>query len=269
MSNIPYWLKEVQSDIPLSHFRGDLNASRVSQFDSYAVSSIEDYFGITQCKEDCDALGGTPEEIQACKDACKELGGSGIDLLPLDNTWLGLNVFEQDVWSTNFITTGSETVPGGGSGPTLETLTFGLVGQNVTLVATQSDGNPDVTSNILTLPISHTHSNKAVLDQFGEDGSGYPTFNGNKIDTVIAQRDVYDGLDSADNTISLAATQGKVLNDKFSDYITETDSDNKYAYKAGTLGQAFSAGTMTLNNKLNGVNAEFSSTVTATNFITI
>ena len=60
----------------------------------------------------------------------------------------------------------------------------------------------------------HTHANKTVLDNFGEDVNGLPTYNGNAVDTTIAQRDVYDGLDSTDNTISLAASQGKVLKDE-------------------------------------------------------
>ena len=59
----------------------------------------------------------------------------------------------------------------------------------------------------------HTHSNKSILDNFGEDSNQEPTYNGNTIDTTIAQRDVYDGLDSTDNTISLSAKQGKVLKD--------------------------------------------------------
>lgn len=59
----------------------------------------------------------------------------------------------------------------------------------------------------------HTHTNKTVIDKFGEDVGGLPTYNGNVVDTTIAQRDVYDGLDSIDNTISLSANQGKVLKD--------------------------------------------------------
>ncbi len=58
-----------------------------------------------------------------------------------------------------------------------------------------------------------THANIDVLDKFGEDVNGLPTYNGNLVDTTIAQRDVYDGLDSTDNTISLAASQGKDLKD--------------------------------------------------------
>jgi hypothetical protein len=68
----------------------------------------------------------------------------------------------------------------------------------------------------------HTHANKVTLDKFGENGSGYPTYNGNNIDTTIAQRDVYDALDSNDNTISLSAKQGKVLNDNFNNYLKNT-----------------------------------------------
>ena len=59
----------------------------------------------------------------------------------------------------------------------------------------------------------HSHLNKPTLDKFGEDVDGKPTYNSVKVDTTIAQRDVYDGLDSTDNTISLAANQGKVLKD--------------------------------------------------------
>ena len=59
----------------------------------------------------------------------------------------------------------------------------------------------------------HSHLNKPTLDNFGEDANGEPTYNGVKVDTTIAQRDVYDGLDSLDNTISLSANNGKVLKD--------------------------------------------------------
>lgn len=59
----------------------------------------------------------------------------------------------------------------------------------------------------------HSHLNKPTLDKFGEDVDGKPTYNSVKVDTTIAQRDVYDGLNSTDNTISLSANQGKVLKD--------------------------------------------------------
>lgn len=57
----------------------------------------------------------------------------------------------------------------------------------------------------------HAHTNKSVLDKFGEAVNGKPTYNGNQVDTTIAQRDVYDGLDSNDNSVSLSAKQGKEL----------------------------------------------------------
>jgi hypothetical protein len=72
----------------------------------------------------------------------------------------------------------------------------------------------------------HTHANKATIDKFGENAQGEPTYNGVKVDTTIAQRDVYDGLDSTDNTISLSANQGKVLNDKIGDIDTALDTIN-------------------------------------------
>ena len=59
----------------------------------------------------------------------------------------------------------------------------------------------------------HAHINKTVLDSFGEDANQQPTYNGNTVDTIIAQRDVYDGLDSNDTTVSLSAAQGKILRD--------------------------------------------------------
>ena len=68
---------------------------------------------------------------------------------------------------------------------------------------------------------SHEHLNKPILDKFGENANGKPTYNGNNVDTTIAQRDVYDGLDSNNNTISLSAKQGKVLNEKI-DNLPET-----------------------------------------------
>jgi hypothetical protein len=72
----------------------------------------------------------------------------------------------------------------------------------------------------------HTHANKSIIDKFGENAQGEPTYNGVKVDTTIAQRDVYDGLDSIDNTISLSANQGKVLNDKIGDIDTALDTIN-------------------------------------------
>jgi len=60
---------------------------------------------------------------------------------------------------------------------------------------------------------SHEFINRLILENFGEDADGNPTYNGVKVDTTVAQRDVYDGLDSTDNTISLAANRGKELKD--------------------------------------------------------
>ena len=69
----------------------------------------------------------------------------------------------------------------------------------------------------------HNHVNKIILDKFGEDLLGLPTYNGNSVDTTVAQRDVYDGLDSSDNTISLSANNGKVLRDVQIDQQTAID----------------------------------------------
>jgi len=70
----------------------------------------------------------------------------------------------------------------------------------------------------------HSHLNKSILDKFGENVDGNPTYNGNDIDTTIAQRDVYDGLDSSDNTISLSAKQGKILNESKIEKIVSIDN---------------------------------------------
>jgi hypothetical protein len=59
----------------------------------------------------------------------------------------------------------------------------------------------------------HEHVNKTILDNFGEDANQNPTYNGNTVDTIVAQRDVYDGLDSTSTTVSLSAVQGKLLKD--------------------------------------------------------
>ena len=69
------------------------------------------------------------------------------------------------------------------------------------------------TTSLSGISDGHAHTNKVTLDKFGEDVNGKPTYNGNVVDTTIAQRDVYDGLDSTDNTISLSASQGKALKD--------------------------------------------------------
>ena len=60
---------------------------------------------------------------------------------------------------------------------------------------------------------AHNHTNSSILDGLGQNASNELTFNGNDVDTVIAQRDVYNGLDSQDTSISLSAAQGKVLKD--------------------------------------------------------
>ena len=60
----------------------------------------------------------------------------------------------------------------------------------------------------------HTHINKTVLDNFGEDANQHPTYNGNTVDTIVAQRDVYNRLDSTSTTVSLSAAQGKFLRDE-------------------------------------------------------
>ena len=59
----------------------------------------------------------------------------------------------------------------------------------------------------------HEHVNKTILDNFGEDANQQPTYNGNTVDTIVAQRDVYNGLDLTSTTVSLSAAQGKVLKD--------------------------------------------------------
>ena len=71
----------------------------------------------------------------------------------------------------------------------------------------------------------HEHANKTVLDNFGEDANQNPTYNGNTVDTIVAQRDVYDGLDSTNTTVSLSAAQGKVLKDVQVNQQLEIDSN--------------------------------------------
>ena len=80
-------------------------------------------------------------------------------------------------------------------------------------VFTDTDTVYDDSDVLLNTADRHSHLNKVTLDKFGESVGGLPTFNGLDVDTTIAQRDVYDGLDSLDNTISLSANNGKVLKD--------------------------------------------------------
>jgi len=87
-----------------------------------------------------------------------------------------------------------------------------------------SEKDYDSLDNKPDLSDLHNHTNKTVLDKFGEDSDGKPTYNGNAVDTVVPQRDVYDGLDSDDNTISLSAKQGKVLNTKITDHVDDTSN---------------------------------------------
>jgi len=85
-----------------------------------------------------------------------------------------------------------------------------VLGEVLTFNGSEWVASPEVTNNTNA---RHSHLNKPTLDKFGEDVGGLPTYNGVKVDTTIAQRDVYDGLDSTDNTISLSANNGKVLKD--------------------------------------------------------
>jgi len=82
-------------------------------------------------------------------------------------------------------------------------------------LAFEGDLNTDELQSEIDLNTSerHAHSNESVLDNFGEDANQQPTYNGNTVDTIVAQRDVYDGLDSMSTTVSLSAAQGKILKD--------------------------------------------------------
>jgi hypothetical protein len=103
-------------------------------------------------------------------------------------------------------------------------------------VLTPVPANAVFTDTVYTLPSDvakttdlHSHSNSTILDKFGEDANGEPTYNGNAIDTTIAQRDVYNGLDSTDTSISLSAAQGKVLNDSIAAIGSLADFDTAFS----------------------------------------
>lgn len=104
-----------------------------------------------------------------------------------------------------------------------------LTGKPTTITGAQAT---DITNNTTD---RHSHTNKSTLDNFGEDANGEPTYNGNTIDTTIAQRDVYDGLDSTDNTISLSANQGKVLNDSIPTNVSDLTNDSGYITSADVV----------------------------------
>jgi len=90
-------------------------------------------------------------------------------------------------------------------------------------------------------PVIHNHANKDTLDKFGEDGNGNPTYNGVAVDTTVAQRDVYDGLDSADNTISLAASVGPTLigylNGKENSFTKNNAFNKSFGNTSGTVSE--------------------------------
>jgi len=123
-------------------------------------------------------------------------------------------------------------IGGGGSGggdmskATYDTNNNGKVDISESAETLTGSQATDITNNTTA---RHTHSNQTTLDKFGEDSSGLPTYNGNNIDTTISQRDVYDGLDSTDNTISLSAKQGKVLDDKINATISANGSINTHS----------------------------------------
>ena len=105
-------------------------------------------------------------------------------------------------------------------------LTTGLIANNEQSLITKKYLDDTIISS------THTHTNKSIIDSISEidDGTGNMVlaYNGNAVDHVIAQRDVYDGLDSTDPTVSLSANQGRVLNEKInniSDYLTLQDKN--------------------------------------------
>lgn len=90
------------------------------------------------------------------------------------------------------------------------------------------------------------HTNKVILDKFGQDNNGKPTYNGNTIDTTIAQRDVYNGFDSSDTTISASANTARVLNSYITSLNVRTanlENNTSYATttKAGIVERATDA----------------------------
>lgn len=112
----------------------------------------------------------------------------------------------EDVVNVNIIETSGD---GGGAISVIDGFN-----SNSTIAAGSANNDRLLNNAIASLQVdNHTHSNKSIIDKFGENEQGKPTFNGVEVDTTIAQRDVYSGLDSTDNTISLAANQGKILKD--------------------------------------------------------
>ena len=108
----------------------------------------------------------------------------------------------------------------------------------------------------------HSHSNKPTLDNFGEDADGLPTYNGVKVDTTIAQRDVLNILTSTNTAVSLSANMGRVLknlipinNNQLTNgagYITSADGGNA-ATLGGLVKSDFVRKTGNINETITGI----------------
>ena len=120
-------------------------------------------------------------------------------LLNTTDTLTGILTVTEDVIADNFLLTGSSA-----SAAQVSTAWSLLTGAPTDNTAFNTWAS---TSSGLS------HANRATLDKFSENSLGFPTYNGNAVDTTIAQRDVHDTLTSSDNTISLSAKQGKTLKD--------------------------------------------------------
>jgi hypothetical protein len=123
----------------------------------------------------------------------------------------------------------------------------------VTISSTQYDDTALQTEVTQNSNARHTHANKPTLDKFGEDVNGLPTYNGNSVDTTIAQRDVYDGLNGTDNTISLSATQGTALKTLSDNQQAEINLNNAKVTDSGIPAILSDGITPTLNS---GISAE-------------
>ena len=140
-------------------------------------------------------------------------GAGGVDVQVYEMTQDGNTIFSKNLSALNLsgTNTGDQDLSGKvDNSQVLTNVPAGAVFTDTDTVYDDTAIQSEVTDNTNA---RHTHLNKPTLDNFGEDVNGLPTYNGVKVDTTIAQRDVYDGLDSLDNTISLSANNGKVLKD--------------------------------------------------------
>ena len=110
-------------------------------------------------------------------------------------------------------------------------------------------------------------SNRQVLLNHGEDSDGNPTYNGVKVDTTIAQRDVLDVLDSFNTAVSLSANMGRVLKNSIPTNNSQIANGKGFITKSGNVAEIITGlKTFREDLEIDGLNTYRKIKISASNF---